>query len=181
METQARRSSSLQPVRSARPSAVSSPRAARPMTSVAAVLEDVAGDDDALDLVRSLEDPVDAGIAIEPFGPHLRRVSHASVELYGPVHDPIERLRAEVLADRRLAAEPLPCVAHPRGAVHHVLDSVGVRRHLGKHELYRLEVLDLPAERLALPGVLHTAIDGVLGGSEGRGGQAEAADVQHAE
>ena len=63
---------------------------ASPASHAPVVLQDIAGNHDFLDLVCSLEDPVDAGIPVEPFNRHLTGIAHSTVDLDRHVSDAVE-------------------------------------------------------------------------------------------
>src|SRR5260221_9562073 len=89
----------------------------RPSSAPTLIREEVARDDQLLDLARPLVDAGDARIAVEVLDLDVLAVAHAAVDLHGLVDDATVRLRADELGHRRLAPSRLALVDEPRAVV----------------------------------------------------------------
>ncbi len=122
-----------------------------------------AGDQQPVDFVRPLEDPVHARVAVVAFGGVVAHEAVAAVDLDVLVEDEVQGLAARDLQDRRLDREFLECgqnlgwrvagrqraVDEPRRAVQHRFHGVLPRDHLAELVTDRAERRDRLAELLA--------------------------------
>ena len=134
--------------------------------------QDGAGDEEPVDLVGPLEDPVDPLVAVEPLGGVLLGEAVAAVDLHHVVHHVGQHLAAEdlgdgaldgVLLDARLVGLVVPrlvlleggqpVVDHPGQAEDQRLGGVEVGRPVGQLLAHGPEARDGHAELLALVGV----------------------------
>src|SRR5208282_6042727 len=123
-----------------------------------AAVEEVAGDDEALDLVRSFEDLTDPCVPVRPLDRRPANVAEPPVDLQGLVNDLARPFGGETLHRRRLAGLDLPLEAPPAGrvAAHAVLtrgrvvdhqsQCVDLHRHIRELELDHLVLRDRMAE-----------------------------------
>src|SRR5262249_30319020 len=164
-------------------------------------LEQRRRDDQAVDLVRALEDAVDARVAIVALDRILRREAIAAERLQRLVRDEVHRLGAEHLQDRRLDRvlldrlldDPARRVGrrgvdrvgrgiHEAGRpVAHAVRDVDARRHVGELPLDHAERGDREADLLALPRVVERDLEALLRRPDGAGAELEAADVEDVE
>src|SRR5262245_27722320 len=154
-------------------SSPTSPRAAPPGSPACgrgSAAEDVARDDDALDLRGALVDLQELGVAHELLDRVLLGVAVAAEDLDGVgrgVHGGVGAVGLGVARDDALD------VAGVDGAGGLVAEQAGrlVRdRHLGEHELDRLVLRDRHAEGLALEGVVAALLEGTADEAGGAGG-----------
>src|SRR3954451_3967137 len=120
-------------------------------------------DDVEHDLVGARADAVQAHVAPDALDPVLLHVARAAVDLDALVGDLDGDARGVQLGHRDLADRVLAVLEAPRGDVDHLAGGLGLGRHLGELVADDLEVADLPAERLALEGVLHGHLEAALG------------------
>ena len=158
------------------------------------------GNQEAVDLVRALEDAVDAGVAVLALERVVGDEAVAAHHLQRFVDDEVERLGAEDLHDRlldrvlldrlddllvvrRIVAidardEP---VDQPGGAVRDRVGYEDAHRDVGDLALDRAEVGERRLELLAVGGVAHRKLEALARGAERSGAELQAADVQDVE
>src|SRR3954451_14419821 len=106
------------------------------------------------DLVGARADAVEPQVAPGALDAVLLHVARAAVDLDALVGDLDRDPRRVQLGHRDLAHRVLAVLEAPRGDVDHLARALDLGRHLRELVADDLEVTDLPAERLALEGVL---------------------------
>ena len=158
-------------------------------------------DDETVDLIRALEDPVDARVPVVALDGIVSGEPVAPQDLQRFVSHEVERLRAEDLQDRRLdrvfldrvADQALGRIGRVRvdafgGGVHqarrpvaHAVGHVDAGRHVGELPLDHAEARDRTTELPPLLGVGEGHVETVLRGADGSGTELEPPDVQDVE
>ena len=134
----------------------------------------LAGDEEAHDLARALEDQVDAEVAHHPLdgiGPLAAAaqtvgglVAAAALDLQGVVDDPPSHLGVPHLGHRRLEADVgAAAVGHERGQVRHRLHREEVRRHAADLLRDRVVLADRLAPLHPLRGPAARDLEAALG------------------
>src|SRR5882757_8484841 len=114
-----------------------------------------AGDDEALDLGRTLEDRVDLGVPVPALDRMIAQVAGTAQDLYGLLGHAYGDLARLELAHRTLAGlERALVAAHPGGPPDEQARRVDLGPHVGQRERDRLVLNDRPAELLARLGVV---------------------------
>src|SRR4051794_25445805 len=140
---------------------------------------DRAGDDELLDLGRSLEDVVDLRVAVHALHRELPRVAVAAQDLHGALRRPHGNLARLELAHRALGVlELVGVAAHPGGAPDQQPGGVDLELHVGQREGDRLVLDDLAAELLALLGVVECELVRGAGDAERLGANGRAAGLE---
>ena len=122
--------------------------------------EEVAPDDHALDLRRALVDLQQLRVAHQLLDRVLLGVAVAAEDLHRVGGDLHRRVGAERLRIGRLdRVELAPAPDAPRRLDHEQARRFVLHRHLGEHELDRLELADRLPERLALERVLRALLE----------------------
>ena len=152
-----------------------------------------------VDFVRALEDPVHARVAEVALGGIIADVAVAAVNLNVLVEDEVERFAAGDLGDRRLdvvllerrerrgtVARLVRCrlearVDEPGGAVEQALDRVGLHDHLAELVLDRAEAGDRLAELSSSGRVLRALADGAGRTAFAHRAELEAREVEDVE
>src|SRR5581483_4274466 len=142
--------------------------------------EQLAADDDALDLTGALPDRIEPGVAVQPLDGGLGRVPGRPVDLQRVVRDPDRRLRGDQLGLRRLADRQPALVGQPGGPADEPAGGLDGGRHVGQHELDRLEVDDRLSEGGPLPAVSQRLLHGRLREPHRLGADADPALVERA-
>src|SRR5262249_35601036 len=145
--------------------------------SVAA--QEIAGDDDLLDLARALVEAEDAHGAVEALDAVVGDIAGAAEHLHRLVGDPADQPGGEVFRTCRFHRDVLAGVALPRGIEHDALCGVGLGLAVGQHALDELELGDLLAELLAPAGIVHALVDQAFGDADADAGNVEPAAVEH--
>src|SRR6185503_19719580 len=128
--------------------------------------QQVLGHDHALDLVRTLVDLGDLGVAHEALHRELAGVAVAAEDLDRVGGDLHGGVGGQALGRRGLergAGDPV--IDEARGVVHHQARGVHRHRHVREHELDALELGDRLVERAALLGVGDRGVQRGLGDS----------------
>ena len=139
-------------------------------------------DQHPVDLVRALENPVDARIAVHLLDPILLDEAVAAVDLHGLIHHEVQHFRAEDLVDgaldrvlrdrlRGLHARIRPRdvdgledrVEEPSSAIDHALQRVNLRVHPRELALNERELREFLAKLLPLIRVLRRRLERDLG------------------
>src|SRR5690348_6931704 len=84
-----------------------------PLANLDVPFEEIARDDETLNLVGAVEDTEDAHLAIPAFDGQLAGVAHAAVYLKHAVHDTVRHIRAVKLRHRGLVAVILTTIGEP--------------------------------------------------------------------
>ena len=92
-------------------------------------------------------------------------------------HDLVAHLRGEQLGHARLDVGAPPRVLAARGLHGQEARRLDLRRHVGELELDRLQLGELPAERLAPAGVRHRELVGAPRGADRAGRDVHAPDL----
>src|SRR6185437_6985396 len=116
--------------------------------------EDRAGDDEPLDLARSLVDLGDLRVAVVALDRELLRVAVAAEDLDRLARLPPRHLGGEELGLRAGLGVRQVVLLQPRGAVDEQAGGVDLRRHVGELVLDGLERRDRLPERVTLLRVL---------------------------
>src|SRR5690606_30189034 len=138
-------------------------------------LEQLAGDDEALDLRGALVDPEQAGVAVEALDARLAHVAHAAVDLDAAIRDASQPLRGEELRGRRAQLAVRARVPAPCGVEDERAGRAQLRVAVGQLRLDELEVRDGAAALLRVLRVLDRVVE-----DAGRLADADRADVQAA-
>src|SRR5262249_10290556 len=123
-------------------------------------LEEVARDHETLDLVRTLADDHERGIAIVPLDAELLHVPVASEHPHGLERDFLADAGGEVLGQPGLEIAAAPCVLHRRRLLDEEPRGFDLRGHVGELQLDGLVL----ADGLAPRGALLAVADGILEG-----------------
>src|SRR5215471_9359041 len=145
------------------------------------VLENLARDDQPVDLAGALVDLGDAGVAEVALDRILLGVAVAAVNLESLGRDPLSHLGGEELGDRRLqpvAAAPAGLLLRRRGSAGQKARGVDLGGHVRQIKADHLEIGDRAGERPALAGVPHRSLVGLLRDPDGLGGDADTAAVE---
>src|SRR5207249_6471545 len=122
--------------------------------------QDLARDHEALDLAGPLADPHELGGALHALHRQVAHVADPAVDLDRLVGDPVRGLAREQLGHRGLLDEREPGILEHRSVVDEQPRRLDLGRHVGEHELHRLEVRDRLIELLALLGVSEAVLVG---------------------
>ena len=140
---------------------------------------DRSGDDQLLNLSRTLEDVVDLRVAVPALDGELARVAVAAEDLDRPLGDPHGDLAGLELRHRALGVLEWHLVAaHPRRAPHQQACGVDLELHAGQREGDRLVLDDLATELLALLGVLQRVLVGGAGDAQRLGADGRARGLE---
>src|SRR3954447_20938946 len=133
------------------------------------------------DLVGPRTDAIQAHVTPDALHSVLLHVSGAAVNLDALIGHVDGDPRGVQLRHRDLADGVLAVLEAPGGRVDHLPGRFDLRRHLGELVADDLEVADRAAERVALLGVLHRAVEAALGARHAAGGadQALALELPH--
>src|SRR5690348_4764671 len=125
-----------------------------PLANLDMPLEEIARDDETLDLVGAIEDTEDAHLAIPALDGQLAGIAHAAVYLKHAVHDAVRHIRAIELRHRGLVAVILPAIGEPGCPQRDPLRRLDLDRRIGNHPLNRLPVGQRLPKGDAVLGVL---------------------------
>ena len=143
-------------------------------------LEQPAGDDQLLDLVRALADQEQRRVAVVALGAELERVAVAAVDAHRVERVVLRRLGREVLRHPGLEVGALAARLRCAACSDEQPRRLGARRHLREHQLHGLVVADLLAERLALLRVAERVVERRLRDPGAARGDVDAADLDPA-
>src|SRR5438874_7936758 len=148
------------------------------MTRGGVALEDLARDDQSLDLTRALVDLRDLCIAVVALDRKLLRVAVPAEDL-----DRFARLATCHLGSKQLRLRTFLCVREsvllaPSCSVDEQPGGVDLRRHVGELPLNRLKVSDPLPERVSFARVLPSNVVGSLRDPERLRGDADPASVE---
>src|SRR5438105_10846779 len=115
-----------------------------------ALLQELAGDDQLLDLAGALVDAEGAHLAVQALDGGAAHDALAAVDLHRPVHDALGGLGGEELGRRSLRADALrAAVLEPGRVAHEQAGGLEVDVHLGQGHLRGLELGEGAAELAA--------------------------------
>ena len=144
--------------------------------------EQLAGHDDALDLVGALVDLGDLGVAHHPLEREVRRVAGAAEQLDRIGRDPHRHVGGVALGGRAEEGEVLVAALGLGGRdVDHLPRGLELHGHVGEHELDALEVGDPLAELLALLDVRDGLVERALRDADGLGADGDPGVVERAQ
>src|SRR5919112_3308792 len=155
--------------------------AARGLEGLGVFSHDGAGDDEALDLARSLVDLRDPGVPVVPLDGMVLHVPPPAEDLHGLVGDLVGDLRGVELRTSAGLGVAFPTVLHPRGLVDEEAGRPYSRLHVGQLERYGLVLGDGLPEGGALRGVARGVAEGGLGDANGLGCYPDPPSIQRAE
>ena len=137
------------------------------------------GDDQALDLLGSLVELGDLGVAHHPLDRELVDVAVAAEHLDGVRRHAHRGVAGDEFTHRRPAAGVRrPGVDLGRGLVQELARGLGLGVHVGEHRRDHLELGDRLAELLALRGVGRGDVERALGDPDGLGGDPGPAPIE---
>src|SRR5207249_2675695 len=155
------------------------------------------GDQQAVDLVRSLVDARDARVAVHPLDRKFARVAVAAEQLHRLIDGPSERLARPDLVDRTLDGEPFDGPHHTGAvvaagrfdraidvaerAIRHRVADEGAYGHAGELLFDQTELRDRPPELAPLLRIFHRPIERELHARHIARAELHAAEVQDVE
>src|SRR5262245_47404731 len=140
--------------------------------------QDLARDDQPLDLAGALTDLTDLGVPHHSLDRVLGGVAVASEDLHRLRRRPHGELGAEQLGHGRLFLERLAVLLEPGGVVEEMSARLDLQRHVRQLEAHALEAPDVATELLPDPGVAERLLVGALGDPERQRGDPDAPRVQ---
>src|SRR5687767_3657134 len=131
--------------------------------STADLFQEVARNDETLDLTRSLSDLADLRVAEHALDGILLGIPVAAVDLDRLDRGPHGQLRTEQLRHRGRLAERLTTLCEPGRMVDEMLPCLDFRGHVTQLELQSLKLGDRLAELLPLRRILQRLFKGAFG------------------
>src|SRR5579872_3178323 len=116
--------------------------------------EEIACDDEALNLVGAVEDAEDTHLAIPALDGQLFGVAHAAVDLEDAVHHFVGHVRAVELRHGRLVPVVEALIGHPRRPQRDPLRRLYLNRRIRNHPLDSLAAREWLAEGSTVSGML---------------------------